>query len=74
MYPNHDAEGGGHRTRVDPVVEVRIPSQDELGDSREPTVARVVQVRLLREKLGALNPAQQQYAGSGRFCPVQLDP
>ena len=51
---NHDTDGGGHRPRVDPVIEMRTPTEDEFGHSREAKVPRMVEKGLLGEQIGAV--------------------
>src|SRR5713226_5730854 len=50
---NHDTDGGGHRPRVDPVIEMRTATEDEFGHSREAKVSRMVEKGLLGEQIGA---------------------
>jgi hypothetical protein len=50
---NHDADRGGHRAWVNPVIEVGTPTEDEFGHSRESKVLRMVEERLFGEQVGA---------------------
>ena len=50
---DHDAHRGDHDSRIDPVVQVRRPSDDELGDPGESISVGLAQEGLLGEQIRA---------------------